>query len=135
MSSKNREIHWLGIVNSFAMVLLLSGMVGTVLRRSIKRDISHYNDTIDYEDETGWKQVRSDVFRAPTYNSLFSILIGSGVQVISMMALTLFFTSLGFLSPEHRGGLLTTVLVLYVFMGVFAGYTSARIFKMFGGTT
>ena len=132
-SSREQEVHWLGLVNSFAMVLLLSGMVGTILRRAIRRDISHYNDTIDYEDETGWKQVRSDVFRSPTYNSLFSILVGSGVQILSMISFTLFFTSLGFLSPEHRGGLLTTMIVLYVFMGIFAGYTSARLFKMFGG--
>lgn len=132
-SLREQEVHWLGLVNSFAMVLLLSGMVGTILRRAIRRDVSHYNDTIDYEDETGWKQVRSDVFRSPIYNSLFSILIGSGVQILAMLTFTFFFTSLGFLSPEHRGGLLTTMIVLYVFMGIFAGYTSARLFKMFGG--
>jgi transmembrane 9 superfamily protein 2/4 len=133
MSTSHREVHWLGLVNSFAMVLLLTGMVGAILKRVIHRDISHYNDTVEYEDETGWKQVRSDVFRSPVYGSMFSIIIGSGVQFISMISLTLFFTALGFLSPAHRGGLLTTILVLFVFMGIFAGYTSARLFKMFGG--
>lgn len=133
MSANYREVHWLGLVNSFAMVLLLSGMVGSVLRRAIKKDITSYNDSSEFDDETGWKQIRSDVFRSPSYASLFSITIGTGVQVILMTVLTLFFTTLGFLSPEHRGGLLTTVVVLFVFMGIFAGYTSARLFKMFGG--
>jgi transmembrane 9 superfamily member 2/4 len=133
MSARNQEVHWLGLVNSFAMVLLLSGMVCTILRRSIHKDITHYNDSVEYDDETGWKQVRSDVFRSPSQCGFFSIIIGTGVQVISMVSLILFFTSLGFLSPEHRGGLLTTMLVLFVFMGIFAGYSSGRLFKMFGG--
>lgn len=50
-----------------------------------------------------------------------------------MSFLTLIFASLGFLSPAHRGGLLTTMILLFVFMGAWAGYASARVYKMFGG--
>ena len=42
--------------------------------------------------------------------------------------------ALGFLSPANRGSLMTTLLLLYVFMGLFAGYFSARTYKMFGET-
>jgi len=37
----------------------------------------------------------------------------------------------GFLSPANRGGLLTALLLLYVFMGLLAGYFSTRTYKMF----
>lgn len=38
---------------------------------------------------------------------------------------------LGFLSPANRGGLMTALLLLFVFMGVFAGYYSTVTYKMF----
>lgn len=50
-----------------------------------------------------------------------------------MSVVVLFFAMLGFLSPAHRGGLLTTVLILFVFMGIFAGFYSSRLYKMFKG--
>ena len=37
----------------------------------------------------------------------------------------------GFLSPANRGGLMTAMLLLFVFMGAFAGYSSARLYKHF----
>jgi transmembrane 9 superfamily protein 2/4 len=52
---------------------------------------------------------------------------------MGMSLLTLIFACLGFLSPAYRGGLLTTMIILFVFMGIWAGYYSARIYKMFGG--
>jgi transmembrane 9 superfamily protein 2/4 len=50
-----------------------------------------------------------------------------------MAAVTMIFALLGFLSPAHRGGLLQSVMLLFTFMGVFAGYTSARLYKVFDG--
>ncbi len=44
---------------------------------------------------------------------------------------TMVFATLGFLSPANRGGLMTAVLLLFVFMGCFAGYSSARLYKAF----
>jgi len=58
-------------------------------------------------------------------------LVGTGVQVFAMTLLTLAFAVLGFLSPANRGGLMTALLLLFVFMGVFAGYYSTRTYKMF----
>lgn len=134
-SGSEGEVHWISIINSFAMVLFLTGMVAHILTRTLRRDIDYYNDHLEPEtiEETGWKQVRGDVFRTPPYSGLFSVLSGSGVQLVGMAFITLFFAALGFLSPAYRGGLLTTMMLLYVFMGVFAGYTSARLYKMFGG--
>jgi len=65
---------------------------------------------------------------------LLSVLIGSGVQVFGMTMVTMIFAVLGFLSPANRGGLTTAVVVLFVVMGVFAGYFSTRTYKMLKGT-
>jgi len=39
----------------------------------------------------------------------------------------------GFLSPANRGGMVSALLLLYVFMGSFSGYASSRIYKMYKG--
>jgi transmembrane 9 superfamily protein 2/4 len=43
------------------------------------------------------------------------------------------FAALGFLSPANRGGLMTAMLLLFVFMGLVGGYASARLYKTFKG--
>lgn len=48
-----------------------------------------------------------------------------------MCLVTLIFAALGFLSPANRGGLMSAVLLLFVFMGMLAGYYSTRIYKTF----
>jgi transmembrane 9 superfamily member 2/4 len=47
---------------------------------------------------------------------------------------TLTFTLVGLLSPDNRGSLTTALILLFVFMGAFAGYNSSRTYKMFRGT-
>ena len=41
------------------------------------------------------------------------------------------FAVLGFLSPANRGGLMTAMLLLFVFMGIFGGYSAGRLYKTF----
>lgn len=53
------------------------------------------------------------------------------IKLLLMLILSLIFTCLGFLSPASRGTLITVMLLLFVFMGVFAGYYSSRFYKMF----
>jgi transmembrane 9 superfamily member 2/4 len=65
---------------------------------------------------------------------LLSVFVGTGVQLICMSVATLTFTMLGLLSPENRGSLTTAFILLFVFMGSFAGYHSSSIYKMFRGT-
>jgi hypothetical protein len=40
---------------------------------------------------------------------------------------------LGMLSPASRGALMTAAIFLYVFMGLIAGYFSARLYKTMKG--
>ncbi|KAL6140745.1 hypothetical protein ACLB2K_059041 [Fragaria x ananassa] len=131
------QIHWFSIINSLMIVLFLSGMVAMIMMRTLYRDIANYNqlDTQDEaQEETGWKLVNGDVFRAPINSNLLCVYVGTGVQIFGMTLVTMIFALLGFLSPSNRGGLMTAMVLLWVFMGLFAGYSSARLYKMFKGT-
>ena len=84
---------------------------------------------------SGWKLVHADVFRPPSFSPmLFSVCIGSGVQLGCMVLLTLTFALFGFLSPANRGSLITALLMLYVFAGGAGGHAAARLYKSFRGT-
>ncbi|RWW09182.1 hypothetical protein GW17_00027340 [Ensete ventricosum] len=131
------QIHWFSIINSFMIVLFLSGMVAMIMMRTLYRDISNYNqlETQDEaQEETGWKLVHGDVFRSPTNYGLLCVYVGTGVQFFGMTLVTMIFALLGFLSPSNRGGLMTAMVLLWVFMGLFAGYSSSHLYKMFKGT-
>lgn len=140
LKMQDPQIHWFSILNSFMIVIFLSGMVAMILMRALHKDLRRYNaeqtqeEIEQQQEETGWKLVHGDVFRTPSRPNLFACVIGTGVQVFAMCLLTLIFAALGFLSPANRGSLMTTLLLLYVFMGILAGFFSARCYKMFGET-
>ena len=133
----NDEIHWFSIINSTMIVFFLTGMVAMIILRTLHRDITQYNQLETQEEaqeETGWKLVHGDVFRPPSHFGMLCVHAGSGVQIIVMAMVTLVFACLGFLSPANRGGLMTALVMLFVFSGSFAGYFSARLYKYFKGT-
>jgi transmembrane 9 superfamily protein 2/4 len=133
------KIHWFSIINSIMIVFFLSAMVAVIMIRILNKDLARYNErdqstnSIEEElqDETGWKLLHGDVFRPPEYAAWLCTLIGSGVQVFLMTLVTLLFAALGFLSPANRGSLLTGLLLFFVGMAFFSGYTAVRLFKMF----
>jgi len=108
-----------------------------IMLRTLHRDISSYNEMQTLEEaqeESGWKLVHGDVFRPPQYRPLlFAVLVGTGVQILAMCASTNLCALAGLTSPVNRGALATTLVLLYVFMGSFSGYSSARIYKLLGG--
>jgi len=111
-------------------------MVAMIMMRTLHRDFNRYNAAEaqdDMEEETGWKLVHGDVFRPPRGAMMLSVLVGTGVQTITMSVVTMLFAVLGFLSPANRGGLMTAALLLFVFMGVPAGYSSAFLHKTLQG--
>jgi transmembrane 9 superfamily protein 2/4 len=127
------QIHWFSIVNSIMIVLFLTGMIAMIMMRTLHKDLIAYNQVDQSEEaqqeETGWKLIYGEVFRPPQYGGFLSVLVGTGVQVFAMTVLTLGFAVLGFLSPANRGGLMTALLLLFVFMGVFAGYFATRTYS------
>lgn len=131
----NPEIHWFSIVNSLVIVLFLTGFVAMIMVRTLRRDLDTYNNqnlsVEEQQEETGWKLIHGDVFRPPEHGGLLAVFLGSGVQIFLMAVSTLLFALLGFLSPANRGGLMSALLILFVFMGLFAGYASTRMYTMF----
>ena len=131
------QIHWFSIVNSVVVVFFLSGIITMIIIRTLRRDIAKYNmaddDVEESIEETGWKLVHGDVFRPPTNSRLFAAVIGSGIQIFSMMAITIFFAMLGMLSPASRGALLTAAIFIYEFLGLVAGYFSGRLYRTMKG--
>lgn len=126
------KVHWLSIINSFAVVLFLTGLIAMILLRILRKDISYYNDE-EMDNNVGWKLLHGDIFRPPSYSTLFAITVGSGVQVYGMFVITMVFSAIGFLRPSNRGGIMTLMLVFYSLVGGAAGYVSLRLYKMFGG--
>jgi len=130
------QIHWFSILNSLMIMVFLSGMVAMIVLRTVYRDITKYNEFATAEEaaeETGWKLVHGDVFRKPNFSRLLASSVGCGIQVLGMSIVTMVFACLGFLSPAHRGGLLQSMMILFTFMGIFAGYSSTRLYKVMGG--
>jgi transmembrane 9 superfamily protein 2/4 len=134
------KVHWFSIVNSMLIVVFLSGMVGMILVRNLRRDITRYNripteeEKAEEREESGWKLVHADVFRPPSTSPLmFCVFVGTGMQLLSMAIITTFFAAVGFLSPANRGSLMIAMLLLYVVMGAFAGYHAANLYKTFDG--
>jgi len=139
---KENRIHWFSIVNSLLVVLLLTGVIALVLIRTLHKDIAKYNSVIldeessaldDMSDESGWKLVHGDVFRKPRHAKLLSVFVGSGIQILCMVFVSLALAAVGLFTPEKRGAYIQAMLLLFSFMGCIAGFVSARIYKMFKG--
>ncbi|KAK5684274.1 Transmembrane 9 superfamily member 2 [Elasticomyces elasticus] len=142
------KIHWFSLVNSAVIVFFLIGMVSTILIRTLKKDIKRYNrlDQLGLDDlsggneedgvveDSGWKLVHGDVFRAPRHSLALAVLVGNGAQLFMMAGCTIAFAVVGFLSPSNRGSLATVMILLYTFLGSIGGYTSSRVYKNFNGT-
>jgi len=144
----NANIQWFSLVNSAIVVIFLVLTVMSVLVRALKRDIARYNrlDQINLDDlsgtsaledgvqeDSGWKLVHGDVFRPPSHPLLLSVLLGGGAQIFVVAGFTLCFALLGFISPSNRGALGSIMVILYAFLAIIAGYTSARVYKTLQG--
>jgi len=85
------------------------------------------------EEISGWKLLHGDVFRAPPYGGLLAPLVGSGMQLIFVVAGLLCLSCFGVLNPSWRGGFISMAVGLFVLAGGLSGYFSARAYKTFGG--
>ena len=131
------DIHWTSIIISEGFVVIGFLIVFILLKKNLKNDIDNYNFKISqFEDinEYDWKQVSGDVFRAPRINKLLlSSAIGTGCQLFSMISITLFLASFGFMNPDKRSNILNLGLLFFCFCGIFAGYASSIFYRFWGG--
>ncbi|GAX11113.1 hypothetical protein FisN_9Hh204 [Fistulifera solaris] len=137
IGSADDDIHFFAIINSLMIVLFLTGAIATIMIRTLKKDISAYNDVLLLEDgseETGWKLIHGDVFRPPSTSPLaLSVLVGTGSQIGMAFFITLMAACLRLVNPIKKGQFLTAILIVYVLCGSISGYVSARIYKFCDG--
>ena len=131
------EIHWLSIVNSLVLVLLLTAFLAIILLRVIRNDFTRYmradDDLAAGEEESGWKLLHGDVFRAPPALSLFAAFVGAGVHLLVTTLLLLSLSLFGTFSLARRGSIVAACIVLYVLTAFIGGYASARLFHQLKG--
>jgi hypothetical protein len=131
------EIHWLSIINSFVLVLLLTGFLSIILMRVLKNDFSRYAtaeaEDEDDEEETGWKLVHGDVFRLPPAFSIFCAYVGTGAQLFSLIFFLLLLAIMNMFYPGNRGAMYTAAITLYALTAGTAGFVSAHMFCRFYG--
>ena len=135
------EIHWLSIINSIVLVLLLTVFLAFILMRVLKNDLTRYLDVDvddaevqgDLRDESGWKMVRGDVFRAPDYLLLFTAAVGTGIQLLVILVAVLFLAVVGIFYHSSRGSMYSAGIVLYCLTTYIAGYVSCQLYLQLGG--
>jgi len=129
------EIHWLSIMNSTVLVILLTGFLAIIIMRVLKADYSRYARAEEEEDEEdyGWKLIHGDVFRFPGHKNLFSSFLGIGAQFMSVVLGILILALLGMFYPNNGGNMYTAAIVLYALTSALSGFTAARMYKQLGG--
>lgn len=141
-SQTGGKVHWLSIINSLLLVLLLAGFLTLVLFRILRKDLARYEaslakdveDPLDGELEYGWKLIHGDVFRFPPYRSFFCAFIGVGSQFLAMSAGMLFLALVGLYYPGNEGAIEVSGIVLYALAAVIAGERSTFFYTHMGGT-
>ncbi|GAM19769.1 hypothetical protein SAMD00019534_029440 [Acytostelium subglobosum LB1] len=124
-------------VISLVTMLTTAGLVGLAIGLTIStwREWRKFNAIEETEDSTRWKLIRGDVFRAPPlqYQMILPILIGSGIQVMCVVLLSLFLGLIGFFSPVNYGYIPMAIIALFTVTSMFAGYFSTRNYMLFKG--
>ena len=89
------QIHWFSVFNSFMIVVFLAGLVALIMIRTLSLDYRRYtqesmegSESIS-RDDSGWKRVHGDVFRACSHLPLYSVLIGNGAHIVYTVIVSL----------------------------------------------
>lgn len=131
------EVHWLSIINSFVLVVLLTVFLSIILVRVIKNDFTRYmsaGDEGDFVDEeTGWKLIHGDVFRPPEYPMVLSASVGVGVHLLVTMGLVVLLAISNVFDPTRRGAVLQAVIISYAISAFVGGYVTASLYKQLNG--
>ena len=131
------EIHWLSILNSFVLVLLLTGVVVLILRRVLNSDYDRYarkaQNPEDDVDDSGWKLVHGDVFRLPPQVTVLSAFCGAGVHLALLTILCLCLAIAGYLPIADKGAVYATLIMIFAFTSFFGGLASAAMHRHLRG--
>ena len=127
------ESHWFGLISGLLIMVPFSIVMVAVFVRTCRKGAPKMNVEEEIE-QSGWKLLHGDVFRAPVRADLYASLGGAGLQMMVLVGLVSVFAVIGMLAPPNRGSMLTSVVVLFVLLGVVAGYGAATFYRQLSGT-
>ncbi|EPX71042.1 EMP70 family protein [Schizosaccharomyces octosporus yFS286] len=137
MHGPSNQIRWMFLLYSGIFDFFLIFIVCLILFRTLNRDINKYNsaflDQEDVQEDFGWKLVHGDVFRPPRRPMLFSILLGTGAQLLFMTSAIILFAIFGIVAPSRRGSLATAIVALFIVSGFVSGFVSSISYKVMQG--
>ena len=138
-------IHWIAILNSLCLALMIFGFVLTILVRIVRADLSKYIPSDDTAIELGgegeeqqeelvvnWKLLHGDVFRPPPHRMWLCAAVGAGFQLMFVFGTLLLVGALGVVYAQ-RGALVSAAVVLYMLSSAIAGFISATLYHRIGG--
>jgi len=133
---QNMDIHWLAIINSFVLMLLILSLFLLIIIRVVRSDLSRYLQIPDeelnaVEEETGWKLLHADIFRPPKHRLGFCAAVGAGAQLFSMVVMIVLVGCIGVF--YQRGAVVSAGVVSYMVTAAFGGYSSAQLYQKLGG--
>merc|ERR1719389_380645 len=125
---QNMDIHWLAIINSFVLMLLILSLFLLIIIRVVRSDLSRYLQIPDeelnaVEEETGWKLLHADVFRSPKHRLFFCSAVGAGLQLFSMVVMVVLVGCIGIY--YQRGAVVSVAVISYMVTSILGGYVSA----------
>merc|ERR1719163_1818997 len=133
---QNMDIHWLAIINSFVLMLLILSLFLLIIIRVVRPDLSRYLQIPDdelnaVEEETGWKLLHADVFRPPRHRLFFCSAVGSGAQLFIMIVMVVLVGCIGIF--YQRGAVASAGVISYMVTAAVGGYVSANLYQKLGG--
>lgn len=131
----HRRIHWFSLINSTVILILLMGLLTLIFMRRLRNDLRQYSAG-DEEEESGVSRtyVCGELFRPPSHFPLFCAVLGSGMQLLTMVCFLSLLAFLGVLYPYSRGSLCTALVLSYILTSVVGGFTATSIQSQFAET-
>ena len=134
----NNNYRWGGLIISNIIILILTFIIFFILSRTVQRDLDKYNKSVYIGDNTiideyGWKQIASDVFRAPRHSKTLSAFIGTGFEIFCLIIISLILYLIGLIKPEIRLKMIDIILECFILFSIISGYVSTFIYRNNGG--
>ncbi|KAG5494094.1 hypothetical protein JKF63_01929 [Porcisia hertigi] len=130
-----RRGHKIAALYGVLLTVLVGVLVALVIVRTVRKDLALYLDEdlddSEVRDETGWKLVYGDVFRAPPQPEALATLVGAGCQIAVTLFMSIFLCTVKVVDATHRGTFLSTVIVLFLVAHAVSGFVIARLLKLF----
>lgn len=86
------KVHWFSIMNSMLIVLVMATLVAMILIRTVRRDLAKYEQlmvdgSVDMKDESGWKLLTGDAFRAPRNSKALAVHVSRLASLVDVWRL------------------------------------------------